>query len=173
MTYQITRKYAHAAHGDLGEVTIAVSDKGKLLLNGKELADKAAEYLLTYAGRTFQDAYAGAKNAQDALAAFEQRFIAVAENTIGTRSGGGGGVDEFTRVARMIVRKAFKDNNGADSEAREKFMALEADEQDAKLDEWFAGNEEAFRPVVEAEVASRKAERERRKALANATSFKL
>lgn len=88
-----------------------------------------------------------------------------------TQRASGGGVDEFTRVARMIVRKAFKDANGPDSEAREAFMALDTGEQDEKLDEWFTANEDAFREPVEAEVAARKAERERRAKLAKATSF--
>lgn len=172
MTYEVKRSFAHRTHGDIGEATLAVTAKGKLVLDGKELPDASAEYLLTFALQSLQDAYAGAADNAECVGAFEAKRDKIIEGTIGVRMGGSG-VDEFTRVARMIVRKAFKDNNAAGSDARETFMALDPSDQDAKLDEWFAANEDTFRPVVEAEVASRKAERERRAKLAKATSFNL
>lgn len=118
------------------------------------------------------DAASAAKTQEDADAAMGKAMDALLAGEWAQRSGGGG-VDEFTRVARMIVRKAFKDANGPDSKERKAFLDLDSADQDAKLDEWFAANEATFRPVVEAEVASRKAERERRAKLAKATEFSL
>lgn len=172
MAYEVTRAFAHRTHGDIGQAKLAVTDKGKMMLDGEMLPDASAEYLLTFALQSLQDAYAGADNAEDAIAAFETKRTRVIEGKIGVRSGGSG-VDEFTRVARMIVRKAFKANAPSGSEDREAFMALDSEAQDAKLDEWFAANEDDFRPVVEEEVAARKAERERKAKLAKKASFSL
>jgi hypothetical protein len=172
MTYEVERAFAHREHGDIGTAKLAIDAKGKWSLDGKELPDSSVEYLMTFALQSLQDAYAGCKTPDECKGAFEGKRDKIIEGTIGMRTGGAG-VDEFTTVARMIVRKAFKDNNPAKSDAREAFMALDAADQNAKLDEWFAANEKAFRPVVEEEVAKRKAERENRAKLAKATSFNI
>lgn len=116
------------------------------------------------------DAASAAKSEDEALASMQKAMDALLAGEW-TRRTGGGGVDERTRVARSIVRKAFKDNNPAGSDARETFMALDDADQNAKLDEWFAANEDAFGPAVDAELAARKAERERRTKLAKVTDF--
>ncbi len=171
MTYTVNRSYAHKAHGDIGAVALVV-DGDKWSLDGKELPASSVEYLLTFALQSLQDAYAGSATAAEAIGAFEGKRDKLIAGTIGVRTGGGG-VDESTLVARMIVRKAFMDNNPAKSAAREGFKALDDAAQNAKLDEWFAANEAAFAPVVADEVAARKAKRERAAGLAKATSFKL
>lgn len=169
MAYEIVRSFAHRAHGAIGEVHMQ-APSGKYVLNGKELPEQSVEHLLTFALQTLQDAYAGAKDAAEAQGAFNGKLDKLLAGTIGTRTGGSG-VDEFTRVARMIVRSAFKAANPAKSEAREAFMALEPAEQDAKLDEWFAANEEAFRPTVEEEVEAREKARKAKAKLGSKVEF--
>jgi hypothetical protein len=82
-------------------------------------------------------------------------------------------VDEFTRIARIIVRSAFKAANPANSAARVAFKALNEDEQAAKLDEWFADNEADFRPAVEAEMAERAAKAQKIAGMKGKVAFSL
>lgn len=68
----------------------------------------------------------------------------------------GGGVDEETRIARMVTRRLVKIKFGSKSEEWATFTGLETAEQNAKLDEWFAANEKALAPERDAEIARRK-----------------
>lgn len=83
----IMRKYSHAEHGDIGEVALTVPADG-WTLNGQALSEAAVQHLATFALQTFQDAYAGAKNAGDAKGNFDKKLAKVMDGTIGTRLGG-------------------------------------------------------------------------------------
>lgn len=163
MTYTINRSYAHKAHGTIGSVTLTAPD-GDYTLDGKKLPPQSVEYLLGFALQSLQDAYAGSANAAEAIGAFEGKRDKLIDGTIGTRSGGVG-VDEFTAVARSIVRGAVKAKVGAKSVHWTTFTGLSDAEQNAKLDGWFAANETVFRPAVEAKIAERRADRERKAGL--------
>lgn len=86
-----------------------------------------------------------------------------------SRRSGGGGVDESTRIARLVTRRLVKAKFGAKSPEWATFTGLEAAEQNAKLDEWFAANEDVLAPERDAEMARRaeaaKAKRDATKAV--------
>lgn len=115
------------------------------------------------------DAASASKSEDEALGAMNKAVDAVLAGEWTSRTAGEG-VDERTRVARIIVRKAFKDANAANSAARLAFKALDVDEQNAKLDEWFEANE-AFGPMVDAELAERAAKADKQRKLAKAVTF--
>lgn len=166
----INRSYNHREFGAIGEVSFETPN-GKYVLNGTELPESSVEHLLTFALQTFQDAYAGAKDATEAVANFEKKVGRVIDGSLGTR--GGGGVDEFTSVARQIVRSAIKAKLGGKSEAWANFTGLSDDEQNAKLDANFAANAEALTPAVNAEIERKKAARDAKRDVAKTVSFNL
>lgn len=147
--------------GDVGSVTFEAPE-GDFKLNGKKLPIGSVEYLLNFALQAFQDAYAGATSLDEAKGNFDKKVTAVVEGTLGQRSGGG--VDEFTTVARSIVKGLVKAKKGAEA-----VKSITEDE----LDKLFAKNEEVLRPKVEAEVAARKAERERKAKLAQSIDLEI
>lgn len=102
------------------------------------------------------DAAAGATNADEAQASMAKAIDALLAGTWSSR-GSGEGVDEETRVARSVVRQAVKAKFGAKSPEWATFTGLSDSDQNAKLDEWFAANEEAFKPAVAQELELRKA----------------
>lgn len=163
MTYTINRSYAHRAHGRIGDVEL-VAPGGKYILNGKELPAQSVEHLLTFALQTLQDAYAGADNADEAIGAFNGKLDRLIAGTLGTRSGGGG-VDEFTTVMRQVVRGAVKAKLGAKSPEWAEFTGLSDADQNERLAAIYAKNEAKMKPVVDAKVAERAAERERKASL--------
>jgi len=170
MTYEITRTYAHKVHGEIGRAVLAVTDKGKLVLDGQELADASAEYLLTFALQSLQDAYAGSDNLAEAQGAFEAKRDKLLAGTIGVRTGGSG-VSERTRIARSIVRAAFKAANAKGTDKRKEFEALSDSEQAETLDRWYTKAEAIFAPAVVEEIDRRKAEAARKAEMAKATPF--
>lgn len=163
MTYTINRSYTHRTYGAIGEVEL-VAPGGKYVLNGEELPAQSVEHLLTFALQTLQDAYAGADNADEAVGAFNGKLDRLIAGTLGTRSGGGG-VDEFTVVMRQVVRGAVKAKLGAKSPEWSDFTGLSDDAQNERLAAIYAKNEKAFKPVIEAKIAERAAERERKASL--------
>lgn len=163
------RKFTHRTFGHIGDVTFTVP-KGKFAINGQELPDTSVAHLMTFALQTLQDAYAGAKSTDEALGAFNGKLDKLLNGTIGTR-GTGDGADERTRVARSVVQQAAKAKFGAKSPEWATFTGLSDDEQNAKLDEWYADNREAFDPAVEEEMARRAAKRDAKTALARSVAF--
>lgn len=147
------RNYSHRTFGDIGKVEL-VAPKGKWTMDGKELPESSVSHLVMFALQTLQDAYAGAKTAEDAIAAFETKRTRLIEGTIGTR-GTGDGVTERQRVARIVVRNAVKAKVGGTSDKWKAFAALDTADQNEKLDAWFAANEATFNPAVDAEMARR------------------
>jgi len=169
---EINRNYVHRTFGNIGSVTFVAPD-GEYTLNGKALPANSVEHLLTFALQTLQDAYAGAKDAAEAEGAFNGKLDKILEGTLGTRSGGGSGVDERTRVARSIVRKAFKAKVGGKSPEWATFTGLDDTAQNEKLDAWFAANEETFTPAVDAEMKARAKAAKDKASLAGAVTFGL
>lgn len=90
-----------------------------------------------------------------------------------SRRAGGGGVDEETRIARMVTRRLVKAKFGSKSPEWAKFTGLDASEQNAKLDEWFAANEEALAPERDAEIERRREAAKGKKEAAKAVEFSL
>lgn len=84
---QIIRKYDHADHGNIGTVELIVPDTG-WIMDGMTLAPETVRHLATFALQTLQDAYAGAKNADDARGSFGKKYDRLIAGTIGTRVGG-------------------------------------------------------------------------------------
>lgn len=72
---------------------------------------------------------------------------------------GASGVDEFTTVARQIMRQSAKAKFGAKSTEWATFTGLADDEQNTKLDAWYTKNEATLRESVEAKIKSRADER--------------
>lgn len=168
MTYTINRSYARRATADspgydIGTVEF-VAPGGDYILDGNVLPPQSVEHLLTFALQTLQDAYAGATDASEAVGAFGAKYDRLVAGTLGTRSGGGG-VDEFTTVMRQVVRGAVKAKLGAKSPEWATFTGLDDADQNERLAAIFAKNEKAMRPVVEAKVAERAAERARKASL--------
>lgn len=167
----IIRYFEHRTHGEIGSVELDVS-KGKFVLNGTELPEKSVEHLLRFSLQTLQDAYAGAKNLDEAIGAFNGKLDKLLAGTIGTRSAGEG-VDERTRVQRSVTMAAAKAKFGAKSPEWATFTGLSDEDQAAKLDAWFEAFAEALTPEVEAEIERRAAKRNAKKNLAAGIAFKL
>ena len=170
MAYTVDRAFAHKTHGDIGSCKLVVDDNGRWLLDGKELPESSIEYLLTFSLQSLQDAYAGAKDAAEAVGAFEGKRDKLIEGTIGVRSGGGG-VPERVAVARSLVKKAFKAADSTTKADIEKFAALSDDEQNAKLDAWYSANAAAFDPAIDEEIERRRNAADAKRKLAKSVSF--
>jgi hypothetical protein len=126
------RTFTHRTYGKIGDITFTVP-KGRYAINGNDLPESSVAHLMTFALQTLQDAYAGAKNTDEALAAFNGKYDKLLNGTIGTRTSGDG-ADERTRVARSVVRGVVKAKFGAKSTDWATFTGLSDDEQNAKLD---------------------------------------
>lgn len=168
---EINRSYTHRTFGQIGSVTFA-TPKGKYVLNGHELPEASVEHLMTFALQTLQDAYAGSKNTDEALGAFNGKLDKLLNGTIGTR-GTGDGADERTRVARSVVQAAAKAKFGAKSPEWATFTGLDDAERNAKLDAWYEANKAAFDPAIDEEMARRAAKREAKAGLAASVEMSL
>lgn len=166
---EINRTFAHRTFGAIGNAVFE-TPKGKYVLNGHELPESSVAHLMTFALQTLQDAYAGAKSTDEALGAYNGKLDKLLNGTIGTRSGGDG-VDERTRVARSIVRGAVKAKFGGKSPEWATFTGLSDDDQNAKLDAWFAEHEATFAPAVDEKMAELAAARAKKAELAKAVTF--
>jgi len=88
-----------------------------------------------------------------------------------TRGTGTSGVDEFTSVARSMVKAYLKDAWGGESPKWKDLLA--ASDMATKLDKVYADNEAVFKPLVETQVAERKAARERKAGLKGKVTINL
>lgn len=116
------------------------------------------------------DAASQSKTADEAIGAMQKAADALLAGEWASRVAGSG-VDDFTRIARLIVRRAIKAKLGAKSPEWAAFTGLPDAEQAEKLDANFAKNEAVFRPEVEAEIERRKAEAKARSGLATKVAF--
>lgn len=101
------------------------------------------------------DAASGATTLDEATADMQKAADAILAGTWTSR-GTGSGVDEETRVARIVVRRVVKAKFGATSPEWKKFIGLSDDEQNAKLDAIREANAEAFAAAIEAEMEARR-----------------
>lgn len=154
---EITRTYTKRDFGRIGEITLAAPD-GDWMINGNVLPESSVIHLVNFAGQTLQDAYAGAKTLEDAVAAFGTKLTRLLEGKIGLRSSDG--VDEFTATARNIVEAFLRVKWGKES-AEWKAHEKDVNAND-KLDAIYAKNEKVFKPQVETKIANAQAERERK-----------
>lgn len=151
----INRAFASRAFGDIGSVTF-IAPEGEYAVNGKALPASSVNHLLTFALQTLQDAYAGAKNADEAVGAFNGKLDKLLAGTIGTRSGGSG-VTERDKVARIIVGDWFRSAYAKGTPERAKYDEADQAGKYAMLDKIWADNESIFADAVDEEVAARKA----------------
>jgi len=167
----IERRFAHRTYGAIGAVSLS-ANVTEVKIDGAALPEASVEYLLHFALQSLQDAYAGAKTPDEAKANWEKKLTALKEGTIGVR-GGGEGVTEETRVSRAVVRQMVKAKFGAKSPEWAKFTGLSDADQNEKLDEWYAANEERLRPAVEEELKRREAARKAKAKLTDSVVFEL
>lgn len=85
----------------------------------------------------------------------------------------GEAVSEETKVQRLVTRNMVKAKFGAKSPEWAKFTGLSDDEQDAKLDAWFAANAEKLDGSVKDELKRREAARKAKAKLADGVVFEL
>jgi hypothetical protein len=161
----VVREYNHRAFGHVGKVVLSAKVT-EMKINGTALPESSIEYLLTFALQSLQDAYAGATDAAGAKGAFDTKFDRLVNGTIGVRTGGGASVSEETRVARTITKAKLLATWGKDSKEATDFKALDADAQNARLDEVYGKNEAKLKPFVVERMGELKAERQRREKLA-------
>ena len=111
------------------------------------------------------DAASGAATEVEAGAAMAKAAKAILAGEWSSR-GEGSGVDERTRVQRMIARIALKAKVGAKSEAWAEFTGLSDADQSAKLDAIYAKNAAKLLPAVDSKLALLAQERADKAALA-------
>lgn len=158
----VARAFDHKAFGRIGIVTL-VADIGTVTLDGKELPASSVEYLLTFALQNLQDAYAGASDAEDAVARWGKKYDRLVAGTIGVREAGDGASAEVKAIRGVIgdmlrQAKVWKKVIGE---------LDEADRADA-LDAIFAKQSEAKQEAIRTTARERMAEAEERKAQAKA-----
>lgn len=168
---EINRSFSHRTFGAIGSVVLDET-KGKWTLDGKPLPEASVAHLMTFALQTLQDAYAGAKSAEEAKSAFETKLGKLVDGTIGTRSGGGG-VDERTAVMRSVVKAAMKAKFGAKSPEWAEFTGRSDEDQNAKFAEVYEANKAVFDPAIEDEMARRAARRAAKSDLAGSVEITL
>lgn len=118
------------------------------------------------------DAASGATNESEATALMQKAVDAILAGEW-SRRGTGGGVDEFTAVARSITRSAMKVALGGKSPEWAAFTGLSDDDQNAKLDENFESNRAVLEPSVNAEIERRAESRKAKAGLAGKVTFSL
>lgn len=111
------------------------------------------------------DAASGATTEVEASAAMAKAAKAILAGEWSSR-GEGSGVDERTRVQRMIARIALKAKVGAKSAEWATFTGLSDAEQAAKLDAIYAKNSAKLLPAVDSKLALLAQERADKAALA-------
>lgn len=161
----VVREYNHRTFGAIGKVVLS-ANVTEMKINGTKLPESSIEYLLTFALQSLQDAYAGSNNADEAQGAFNTKLDRLINGTIGVRTGGGAGVSEETRIARTITKAKLLATWGKDSDEAKAFKDLDADAQNAKLDEVYGKNEAKLKPFVVERMDELKAERARKAKLA-------
>ena len=118
------------------------------------------------------DAASAAQTRDEALASMQKAADAILAGDWTQRTGGGG-VDERTLVMRQIVKAAMKESVGAKSEAWATFTGQSDEYQNAKFAENYEANKDALDVAIEAKIAERKAERDRKAGLAKTVTISL
>lgn len=158
---KVERNYVHRAFGTIGAVALEAPE-GEWRLDGKVLPASSVEHLVTFALQTLQDAYAGAKDVEEAKAFFGKKYERLVEGTLGVRSGGG--TDPLTAEMRRLCRNAIKAKLGAE---RAKSAT------DEELDAVIKKNHAAFEAAAKKELARKEAERKRKAEIASGLTIDL
>lgn len=158
--FNIARAFDHKAHGRIGLVEVE-ADVKSITIGGKELPAASVEYLLTFALQSFQDAYAGADSAEDAIGRFNKKLDRVIAGTIGVREAGDGASAE-TKAIRGVVGDMLRQAKQWQTIIGD----LDEDKRPDMLDAIFAKQPEAKQAAIRATAQERMAEAAARKAQA-------
>lgn len=106
---QITRKYAHKTFGDIGSVAIEFPTD-TWILNDVELPVDGVRAIVNHGLQILQDAYAGAKTADQAAGDWQKKLDKVLAGTVATRETGPRNPfeTECRRLAEIMVLNALK-----------------------------------------------------------------
>lgn len=160
------RIYTHRTFGQIGKVELVVPE-GKWTLDGKELPAVSVAAFVRHSLQILQDAYAGAKNKDEALGAFGAKYDNLVNGTIGQR--GGSALAKEDQALINLVHSAIKKGDDKDTWKAWQAMGLtEQLETAQKYADDFADDlageiarmdEEAERKAVEAERAAKLADK--------------
>lgn len=154
--FEITRAFAR--RGEVAFASVEMSaEVAEIKLNGTVLPARSIEYLLNFSLQSLQDAYAGAKNADESRGLLLKKLESIQTGTIGVR-GTGESADEETIVRRIVVGNALR----ARKAPGEKFELPETKDLDALWEK----NAEKLQSAFEAELEKRRVARESRKKIA-------
>lgn len=154
MTYTINRQFNHREHGTIGAVEFTAPE-GTYKLDGKELPEASVRYLLNYALRALQDAYAGAGDKEEATDSFNARYKALIDGTVNQRQGTGLSTEQ--RVALAIVKAWIKDNLSKLGKHKDTYVKADAKGKNKIALAIWESNKDAFAPLVDEEMARREA----------------
>ncbi len=167
------RKNASGGKDRIGIAEFLIESKSDviMMLNGQELSPASIDHLMTFALQTLQDAYAGAEDEADAKGRFEAKLARILDGTIGTRSGGGSGVDPVVAEIRNLIRADIKKAIGDD------WKTMDDDARNAALDKVFADQPEdvqaALTEAAKGEIARKAAEKAAKAALGSKLTINL
>ena len=163
------------------EVTVSSRERSVHIDTASLSADIIAKLAIHGLTQKVADAASGAKKvAEETKSDVGDTTVAMMQKAVDSLLAGewstrtaGEGVSVETRVARQITRQMVKAKFGGKSPEWAKFTGLSDEEQNAKLDAWFAANEAKLQPEVDAELARRKAAAKAKDKLTDAVSFEL
>lgn len=158
----IARTFDHKQHGRIGVVNMEAA-VAYVSIDGKELPIQSVEYLLTFALQNLQDAYAGADNAEEAVARWQKKLDRLIEGSIGVREAGDG-ASALTKAIRGVVGDMLR---GA-GKWKDVIGTLDEDKRAEKLDEIFAKQSKDKAEAITATAQERMAEAAKRKEQAKA-----
>lgn len=153
--------------GDISNVTLE-ANVSEVKLDGKILPESSVEYLLMFALQSLQDAYAGAKNLEEAKGMFLAKYDKLIAGTIGIRNSGESVSDEV-RIGRKLMRMQIK----ANPVAWKNFVELSEEMQIEKLDINLEKNAAAMAPRIAAEIKRLADEKKAKALLGKELSFEL
>lgn len=139
--------------GRIGSVEFSIDapSKGNVTfhVDGKEIPDTSALYLMTFALQSLQDAYAGADSLDEATANFDKKLAALLDGTIGVR-GSGGGLSDEERAEAYVAEQAVREKVSADE-----WKAMSDDAKAERVAKAIATLKEKRADVFAAKVAER------------------
>lgn len=156
MEYAIKRSFARRNEQAFAEIDVR-ADIAAVTINGQVIPATSVEYLLNFAFQSLQDAYAGAKSMEESASLFDKKLEKLMNGTIGTRSAGSG-VDEITRVGRIVVGEILRAKNKAKwADLKE----LSPEDRNDALDEILSENAAKLTPVIMARIEEERARKDR------------
>jgi hypothetical protein len=158
--FEITREFVSKDHGHIGTSGWRVAQDGSAeMLDGTDwvdIPDSSRDALALFALQTLQDAYAGKTTKAEAIGSYLKKRDGYIAGTIGTRSTSWDSVARELVVASLIA--GDKEFGKLKGDARKARVAGVLDKNKAK---------ESFKALVDGEIAKRKAEADRLKAVTN------